>query len=149
MNATWKAILIGGLVAGTFDVGAASLLFSRDPIFILQVIASGLLGPDSYKGGLQSAAIGLLAQWFISFGAAAVYVYAAKLFPVLLRLWVPGGLVFGVGTYFVMNAIVVPLSAAGRGPWHFELNSFLLNMSAMLAYGLIIAFIAAHYAKRR
>jgi hypothetical protein len=149
MSWAWKAILIGGLVAGTLDVGAAVLISGRDPVFILQVIASGLLGHDSYAGGLQSAAIGLLAQWIISIGAAAVYVFAGIALPILFRMPLPGGLVFGVGTYFVMNAIVVPLSAAGRGPWHFVLKSFVPNMIAMLVYGLIIAYIAAYYARRR
>ncbi|MBI3676808.1 MAG: hypothetical protein HY243_09360 [Proteobacteria bacterium] len=144
-----KAILIGGLVAGTLDVGAACLITGRDPIFILQVIASGLLGHNSYDGGLQSAGVGLLAQWFISFGAAAVYVLAGMVLPILLRMPLPSGLVFGAGTYFVMNAIVVPLSAAGRGPWHFALKSFVPNMIAMLVYGVIISYIAAYYAKRR
>ena len=40
------AIILAGLVAGTVDIGAAALINGRDPMFISQVIAGGLLGQE-------------------------------------------------------------------------------------------------------
>jgi hypothetical protein len=37
------AILLGGFVAGTLDIGAAALINVASPILILQFIAGGLL----------------------------------------------------------------------------------------------------------
>ena len=46
-RSVWLAIFLGGLVAGTVDIGAASLISGRDPLFILHVIAGGLIGKDA------------------------------------------------------------------------------------------------------
>lgn len=45
------AILVGGLVAGTLDIGAASLINMIDPRVILRFIAGGLLGKAALQGG--------------------------------------------------------------------------------------------------
>jgi uncharacterized membrane protein YagU involved in acid resistance len=57
----------------------------------------------------------------------------------LLRRWVTSGLVYGVIVFFVMNYVVVPLSA-WKLPPHFTPLKFAENMAAMLLFGLIIAF---------
>src|SRR5437016_2583692 len=60
-------ILFGGLVAGTIDIGAASLISWLNPIFILHVVAAGLLGPSaSLSGGIPTALLGTLLQWAMS-----------------------------------------------------------------------------------
>jgi len=41
------AILWGGFVAGTIDIGAAALINRLSPVIILHAIASGLLGKAS------------------------------------------------------------------------------------------------------
>ncbi len=142
-----KAILWGGLVAGTVDIGAASLINWLSPVFIMQVIASGVLGKPSYQGGLNSAGFGLVLQWAMSILIAAIYVLAAARISRLGRHWVPGGLLYGVVVYFVMTYVVVPLSAAGLSHG-FSLRSFIENMLAMLVFGLIVAFFQRRFAYR-
>ena len=44
-----------------------------NPIQVLQYIASGLLGADSFKGGLATAGLGALLHYFIAFVVALVY----------------------------------------------------------------------------
>jgi hypothetical protein len=68
------AVLAGGLVAGTVDIGAACLINHVGPALILKVIASGLFGSAALHGGGQMVVIGLLLQWTISLLIAAVYV---------------------------------------------------------------------------
>jgi uncharacterized membrane protein YagU involved in acid resistance len=136
-----QSILLGGLVAGTIDIAAASVIFWRDPVFILQSVASGLFGRASFAGGASTAIAGMLLQWGMSLIIAAIYVSASAWLPALRRMWIAGGLAYGVGIFFVMNYVVVPLSAVHRVP-HFSFRMFAENMLAMLLFGLIVAFFA-------
>jgi uncharacterized membrane protein YagU involved in acid resistance len=138
---TPMAILLGGLVAGTLDIGAAALINGRSPLVILLVIASGLLGKASFQGGLPALLLGLVLQWLMSLVIAAVYVLASNRFPELKPHWIAGGLVYGAAIFGVMNYVVVPLSEIGRIP-QFTASTFGGNALAMLGFGLLVAFFA-------
>ena len=135
------AIALGGLVAGTIDIGAAMLITGRDLIYILHAIASGLLGKASFDGGTAAAILGLGLQWAMSLIIAAIYGVAALKLPWLRRAWIAAGLAYGVVVFVVMNYVVVPLSAVGHAP-HFTTASLLKNLAAMLLFGLIVAVFA-------
>jgi hypothetical protein len=105
-------ILIGGLIAGTIDIGAACLINKLNPVVILQAIASGVLGRASFRMGLLSAVLGLVLQWAMSVLIAAIFIGAARRQTILKRRWIGAGLVYGVVVFFIMNYVVVPLSAA-------------------------------------
>ncbi len=136
------AILLGGFIAGTIDIFAASLINHINLVVILHSIASGLLGRNSFYGGWPSAAIGLGLQWAMALVIAAIYVLASRAIPVLARYWVWGGLAYGVGIYFVMNFVVVPLSAAPFKNHPLVLPKAAEDMLAMLLFGLIVAYFA-------
>lgn len=152
-EAACKAILWGGFVAGTLDVGAASLIYRVSPIVILHSVASGLLGRASYAGGASTAGLGLLLQWCISLVIAAVYTNAAIRWPRLSRRWIVGGLAHGVGIFVVMSYLVMPLSRAWphhpftpEGLLHrFTPAKFVENLGALLLFGLIVAYFAHHF----
>ena len=112
MSNNLKAILAGGFIAGTIDIGAAVALYHIGPIAILHAIASGLLGKASFAGGLNTALLGLVLQWAMSLIIAAIFVFAASRLPVLRRRWLALGLAYGVGIFVVMTFVVVPLSAS-------------------------------------
>ena len=133
-----RAILAGGLVAGTIDIGVAALINWIDPLIILRAIASGLLGRDAYRGGLPVSALGLGLQEAMSLIIAAIFVLAATRLPVLTQRWIAAGLAYGVGIYLVMTFVVVPLSAAVPKQ-HLTVESVVENLAAMLLFGLIIA----------
>jgi hypothetical protein len=130
---------VGGLLAGTIDIAAACLINWRSPRVILQAIASGVLGSASFHSGTWSAALGLVLQWVMSLLIAALFVIGAGRLPVLRRHWARAGFVYGIVIFFVMNYIVVPLSAVGH-VFAFTPLKFLENMVAMLLFGIIIAF---------
>lgn len=134
-------ILLGGLIAGAIDIGAASLISDRNPAFIMQVIAGGLLGRASFGGGAATVILGAVLQELMSVLIAAIYVVSVKSVPGLLRRWIPSGLSYGVIIFFVMNYVVVPLSALKSKP-HFTSAKFAANLAAMLLFGLIVAFFA-------
>ena len=135
----FQSIVMGGLIAGTIDIGAACLINKLSPIVILQAIASGVLGRASFHMGSTAAALGLVLQWAMSLLIAAIFAMAAARLRVLTRRWITSGLVYGVVIFFVMNFVVVPLSAAGFEV-KFTTAQFIKNIVAMILFGLIIAF---------
>jgi hypothetical protein len=142
VHSAWQAVLLGGFIAGTIDVGAASLIIGRDPVFILHVIAGGLIGKAAaFSGSVGTAALGLSLQWAMAILIAAIFVFGRRFVPILYRNSIVSGLGYGVIVFFVMNYVVVPLSAYHRMP-HFTVASFAENMAAMLLFGLIISYCA-------
>jgi hypothetical protein len=135
------AILLGGMIAATIDIGAACLINDRSVPFILHTIAGGILGSRTYAGGNATALLGLALQELMGVLIAAIYVGAARLLPLLARRWMTAGLLYGVVIFFVMNYLVVPLSA-WKHQAHFSASKFMLNMAAMLLFGVIVAYFA-------
>jgi uncharacterized membrane protein YagU involved in acid resistance len=107
---------VAGLVVAVLrqlDVFVVFSLVQKVPYTVLlQFIASGLLGPAAFAGGLGTALLGLLLHVMFSLVVAALFILAAMRLPVLRRHLVLGGLLYGVVVYFVMNLVVTPLSAA-------------------------------------
>jgi hypothetical protein len=136
-----RAVVIAGLVAGTIDIGAAALINHVDPALILQGIASGLIGLKSYAGGAGTVTLGLALQLAMSIAIAGIYAAAATRLAWLRSRPILAGLAFGLGVFVVMNLIVVPLSAFGPKPAHVSLVWLLLNVLAMLVFGVIVATI--------
>lgn len=137
-----RAALLAGIVAGTVDIGAASLISGFNPVFISQYIAGGLLGKAALAGGWQTAALGVVLQWAMSVVIAAIFVAAGRVLPVLRRQWLVAGIAYGVPVQLVMTYVVVPLSAWHRQP-HFVLVPFLENLAAMMVFGAIVSFFAS------
>jgi hypothetical protein len=114
------AVLWAGFACGVLDITAALVVygyFGAKPMRLLQGIASGLLGPRAFDGGLATALLGLLCHFFIAFGAATVYFMASRAIRFLIQHEVVSGVLYGVAVYFFMNRVVLPLSAAAKGPF--------------------------------
>jgi hypothetical protein len=147
MHGAVRAILFGGLVAGTLDIGAACAINWLSPLVILHAIASGLLGKPSFQMGATSAVLGLLLQWFMSCLIAAVYVGATYLQPALLRRWAWSGCAYGFPIFFVMNYVVLPMSAVGHRA-SFTPPKAAGNLIAMIWFGFVVAYFARDWAMR-
>lgn len=120
-----RAILLGGLLCGALDITAALVIYGAlglAPLRLLQGIASGLLGQRAYGGGAATAALGLLLEFAISWGAAAVYVLASRRLGFLTRHALLAGPLYGIAVYWFMQLIVLPLSAYQRRPFQWEIT---------------------------
>src|SRR5947207_11203434 len=77
------AIAIAGLIAGILDIASAFVIAERKgtgSIRMLQGIASGLLGSQSFEGGMATAGLGLAIHFSIAFmGASVCYVCSRRL----------------------------------------------------------------------
>jgi hypothetical protein len=112
-------VLLGGLVAGTFDITYACTFWYLKrgvlPTRVFQSVASGLLGDASFTGGSRTAALGLVLHYCIATSMAVTYyLFARRWAELWQKPWVFGPL-YGVLLYGIMNYIVVPLSAANPG----------------------------------
>lgn len=136
------AVLLGGVVAGTLDIFVAAAINHLRVGVILQAIASGLLGKASFVEGGRSMVIGLMAQELMSLVIAAIYTLASIRLPTLRRRPLAMGALYGVGVFLVMNLVVVPLSAAWPKHRPIHLDAMLLNLAAMILFGLIVALSA-------
>jgi hypothetical protein len=142
-----QAILLGGFVAGTIDIGAACLINWLTPAIILQAIASGVLGEASFDMGAKSAVLGLLLQWFMSILIAAIFVGSSYWLPILRRRWLAASCAYGIPVFLVMNYVVMPLSAVGHAP-HFTIAKAAANLLAMIFFGVVIGYFAHPRARR-
>src|SRR3989304_4623942 len=90
-----RALLAAWLACGVLDLTAACLnswaQAGRSPLWLLQAVASALLGAASFSHGLVSAALGLALHFFVAFNAAAVFWLLSRRFPRLLHQAVAAG----------------------------------------------------------
>jgi len=85
-----------------------------NPRRTLQAVASGLLGPAAFEGGIGSAALGLGLHFFIALAAAGIYFFLSR--EVTFMAWHPvsAGILFGAGVHLFMSFVVLPLSRLRR-----------------------------------
>jgi hypothetical protein len=145
-----EAALMGGAVAGVFDISDALIVSylraGTAPARVLQYIASGVLGGAAYAGGVPAAALGLALHFFIAFTAATIYALASTRIPMLVRqpfLWGP---VYGLIVYVFMREVVLRLAGFTLNPpTTFSLvNQLLIHM---LGVGLPIAYFTSRAAR--
>jgi uncharacterized membrane protein YagU involved in acid resistance len=143
--------LWGGLLCGAFDITAAFVIYGAmglPPTRLLQGIASGLLGPRAFAGGMSTALLGLFFEFLIAIGAAAVYVMASRWMAFLIRRpWLAGPL-YGIAVYWFMQLVVLPLSRYAHR--RFSLEITLIGIAIhMVCVGLPIALAARQFATNR
>jgi hypothetical protein len=140
-------VLAGGLVAGTLDIIYAATFWAlkRDvPVQrILQSVAAGLLGEASFEGGAGTATLGLGLHYLIALSMSATYYLVARRWPLLRQRPLLCGAAYGLLVYAIMNYIVVPLSAAGRGS-----NDPLWITLSVAVHVLLIGIPIALFARR-
>ena len=146
-----RAVAFAGLAAGVLDITAAFVTWAPkgvSPVRILQGIASGLLGPNSFSGGAKTALLGLLLHFVIAFSAASVFYVASRKLPMLTQrpfLWGP---LYGVAVYTVMYWVVMPLSRFHRGAFSLT-NTVIAIVTHIVCVGLPIELVVWRYDSRR
>ncbi len=109
-------VLKAGLIVGTLDILAALIQFyiktNKNPISVLNFIASGVFGNDAFTGGTKMVAFGLFFHYVIAFSFTLLFF---KLYPklsVLIRNTFLLGSVYGLFIWLTMQFVVLPLSQA-------------------------------------
>jgi len=149
-SSDYRAILWGGLSAGILDILAAiintAIRTGRSPMWVLQSIASAILGANSYKAGFASAALGGAIHFFNAFVICTIFFLASRQLSFLIRSWIISGLLYGVGAYFVMYGIVLRLTFHRN--FLTPLSSIMLGVAIhMFCVGLPISFAVHRFSK--
>jgi|SRR5215472_12049905 len=145
------AIIVGGLIAGTFDITFAFLFYGHYGVSaprVLQSVASGLLGRNAFTGGIKVMALGLGLHYLIALIWAAIYFGASRVLAGLARLALLWGPIYGAFIYGAMNKIVLPLSAAPFKPsfaWRMLIPALLIHMFGI---GLPIALATKAFSRK-
>ena len=130
-------IVVGGSIAGTFDLIAAFIAFGWN---VPCAIAAGLFGPRAFHGGPAIWLLGVLLHFLIAYSAAAVYCLSSVKLPFLKDRFFVCGLFYGIAIFLVMNLVVLPLCAFhAAGPY--QLRALVQGLLVhMFLIGLPIAF---------
>jgi hypothetical protein len=113
-----QGILLGGFLAGFVDFvypTVKTVMAGGSWTQPWKGVASGLLGKTAFGGGIGIVALGIALHFFICLVAAAMLYFIASRMKWLARHWVLLGILYGIAFLIVMNYIILPLSAIGRG----------------------------------
>ena len=144
------AIFAAGLLAGVLDITAAFVTWVPQgvpPVRILQGIASGLLGPQAFKEGIQTALLGGALHFLIALSAAAVFYAASRKIHFMTRRPILSGVLYGVCVYLVMYWIVMPLARSIRRKR--LTRSIIAIVTHMICVGLPISLMVRRYSAPR
>ena len=113
-----RTLLFGTLTMGTVDILWAignSALNGKGAIWTFQTIAGGILHRAAYDGGVATAFLGMFLHYSIAASWVTLFYLLSRKFPVLVeRPWICGPL-YGLGVYFFMYDVVLPLAKWGGG----------------------------------
>jgi len=144
------AIAIAGLIAGILDIASAFViaeLKGTGSIRMLQGIASGLLGSQSFEGGMATAGLGLAIHFSIAFTAASVFYVGSRQFSFLTQHAVTSGLIYGIGVYVFMYWLVVPLAFVNA---HHSISRDVTAVIVhMVLIGLPIALVVRRFSQKQ
>ena len=150
----FETIVYGGLAVGVLDFLDASIFF---PLYygitvqrVWHGVAAAVLESEAARaGGWGTASLGIFLHFVVAFCIAAVYYLLSRNVSFPVRHPIVSGLIYGVGAHFVMQFVVIPLSAIGWRAAPFGLGAFLnIIVGHALLVGLPIALIAAWSARR-
>lgn len=145
-NPRLRAVLVGGSIAGALDILYAltyAAVNGTMPMRLLQVVASGLLGESAYQGGMPAAFLGLCLHFGLSYLWAMGFIAIAFRCARLVDRPVLAGALFGIGVFWVMNLVVLPLSAFPHPVTFRQPGATLDLLSHMFLFGVPIARAAA------
>lgn len=154
----FHTIVFGGLAVGIMDFLDASIFFPLYYGITFQQVwwgpASGILGRAAASdGGWNTAILGVFLHFVVAICIATVYYLFSRSISFMIRHPIVSGLIFGVAANYVMQCIVLPLSARRSSPTGVfsEPVGSMLNsiIGHALLVGLPLALIAAWSARSR
>jgi membrane-associated HD superfamily phosphohydrolase len=114
-----------------------------NPIGVLQYIASGIAGASAFSGGLATAALGLGAHVFLSFGFTAVLFGLLAGSKALRAAWPATGLAWGALVYLFMTFVALPHSNVAAAPL-----TALAFVHGIVGHALVVGLLPAFIIKK-
>jgi hypothetical protein len=142
-----KVIGAVSLLAGTLDILAAviqTLVLGGSPVKMLQYIASGVFGAESFSGGNSFAVMGLAFHYVIALIWTSIYFLLYPKIKILSKNWVLSGLFWGLFIWGIMNLVVLPLSNVPQSAWNTP-RAIIALLILIGAMGLPISYLAYRF----
>jgi hypothetical protein len=144
-----RGILYGTVVAGVLDATFAVIvdvviLRAFSLLGVLQWIASGAIGSAAFRGGLATAALGVVIHFALAAFFTTIYWIASLRIAALRTQAIPVGILYGAGIWLVMDLIVLPHSGVPKAAFDpIVFTAFLLDHAFFV--GLPIALATKRY----
>jgi len=144
-----QTILSAGLVAGSFDLLAAILVYSvamerTTDRKLLQGIGKAAFGTNTFQDETSLALSGVAVHFFIAFSFTTFYFFIFPHIPFLRKQKILSGLLYGVFAWCVMNLAVLPLFHIANIPhkWDSIVRGAVI---LMFCIGMPISLIVSRY----
>jgi hypothetical protein len=122
-NSVARNVLLGGFIAGLEDFIypiVKTVMAGHPWTQPWKGVASGLLGQTARDGGMEMVALGIALHFFINMAGAALFYLILSHVKFLPRQWFVLAVAYGIAVLLVMNYVILPLSAIGRGIYPLE-----------------------------
>jgi len=145
----WRTIILTGLLVGTLDAVAASVVSQASPAAVFKFIASGAFGAGkAFSSGDIMIVWGVLFHYFIALSWTVLFFFMYPAWPWIRKNKYITGLLYGIFVWIIMNRVVIPLSEIPQRPFNFK--GALTGMSIlMVAIGLPISILTHRYYLRK
>src|SRR5215471_4404429 len=144
-----RVILTAGLVVGVLDISSAFVIWWQRGVGWrrgLQGITAGLLGANSFDGGLVTASLGLALHFFVAFVVVTIFYLASRKIEFLVIHPVISGVLYGIAVYILMYWFVLPTAFP---TFRHRLGNDLLAVAIHISLiGLPCALIVHRYSER-
>ena len=146
-----KVVLGAWLLVGTLDIISAFVDYylstGKNPLFILNYVASGALGEQAFSGGAGTMLLGLSFHYFFAFLFTIFFFWLYSKFGLLFRSKIVAGILYGIFIWIVMNLVVVQLCKAPHATIkEMKIEKVFKAMEILIVMiGLPLAFIAGKH----
>jgi len=148
-SGAFRTVVTAGLVVGVLDISSAFVIWWLRGVGArrgLQGIAAGLLGANSYEGGMVTAGLGLALHFFVAFVVVSIFYLASRKIEFLTLHPVVSGVLYGIGVYIAMYWFVLPTAFP---TFRHRLGNDLLAIAIHISLiGLPCAVIVGHYSRQ-
>jgi hypothetical protein len=138
-------LLLGGYTAAVLDLSVAVAYWAPRGVAasrIPQGIASWLLGPAAFSGGMLTAVLGVLLYGQLLWGVATLYEALARRHPLLWRRPLACGAVYGIAAYVAIFQLLAP-ALTGMRP----AVAPLWTATCLLAYATVVGIPCALFSR--
>ncbi len=143
-----KAILFAWLTAGSLDIMTAFVHYylktGKNPVGVLNYVASGVFGTTAFTGGTAMAVWGLLIHYIIAFCFTLFFFLIYPKLKILSLNKVLTAIGYGLFAWALMNLVVLPLSKVPRPVFRLS-NALIAAMILIFMIGLPVTLIISNY----
>jgi hypothetical protein len=143
-----KAILFAWLTAGSLDILTAFVHYylktGKNPVGVLNYVASGVFGTPAFTGGTAMAVWGLVFHYIVAFCFTLFFFLIYPYWKFLSINKILTAIGYGLFTWTIMNLVVLPMSNVPPPVFHLS-NALIAATILIFMIGLPVTLIIGKY----